>query len=257
MNEPNMDLARRFVDAHPAPGRLLMCAVTGSHHYGFNSPDSDIDLKGIHLAPTRQLLGLGGPPETHDRLMVFEDVECDLTTHEAGKALNLLLRGNGNVIERIASPMQLVETDALAALRKLAKGAVSKRFFRHYAGFFGGICREHAKAPAPTAKALLYAYRVALTGVHLLRTGEVEANLAVLAPRYGFEPALELVALKIAHTEKGTVPPDVDAAHRARWADLGAALSAARMESPLPDEPANTDACERWLVETRLAAVDE
>ena len=94
---PDMDLGRRFLAAQPPPGRVLLCAVTGSHHYGFPSPDSDLDLKGIHLAPTEPLLGLSPVVETHDRLLVFEGTECDLTTHEAQKALLLLLRGNGNI----------------------------------------------------------------------------------------------------------------------------------------------------------------
>ena len=44
---PDLTLARRFVSAHLPPGKVLLCAITGSHHYGFTSPDSDIDIKGI------------------------------------------------------------------------------------------------------------------------------------------------------------------------------------------------------------------
>ena len=48
--QPDLALARRFVEAHPPPGRVLLCTITGSHNYGFPSPDSDLDIKGIHLA---------------------------------------------------------------------------------------------------------------------------------------------------------------------------------------------------------------
>jgi predicted nucleotidyltransferase len=84
---PDIGLCRRFLEKHPAPGRLLLCSVTGSHLYGFSSPDSDLDIKGIHLGSTRDLLGLGQPARTHNRLEDFEGVECDLTTNEAGLAL--------------------------------------------------------------------------------------------------------------------------------------------------------------------------
>ena len=58
MSTPDLELDRRFLKKNPPPGRVLCCAVTGSHHYGFSSPDSDLDLKGIHLCPTEVLLGL-------------------------------------------------------------------------------------------------------------------------------------------------------------------------------------------------------
>jgi hypothetical protein len=102
--------ALRFLDAHAPPGTLLQCGVTGAHAYGFLSPDSDVDLKGVHLAPTAALLGLGGPKETHDVLVYFEEVEHDLTTHEAAKALGLLARGNGNERSRGRSERMVVES---------------------------------------------------------------------------------------------------------------------------------------------------
>ena len=79
----------------------MLCAVSGAHVYGFPSPDSDLDLKGIHLAPTRELLGLRPDLAVHDLTALHRGVECDLTTNEAGSALSLLLNGNGNMLERI------------------------------------------------------------------------------------------------------------------------------------------------------------
>ena len=90
--EPDLDVARRFVAASALPGRLVLGGITGSHHYGFPSPDSDLDIKAIHLAPTETVLGLAPPKESFERLEVFEDVECDLTSNEARQALQLFLR---------------------------------------------------------------------------------------------------------------------------------------------------------------------
>ncbi len=64
MLTPDLEIGRRFVDGNKPPGQMLLCAVTGSHHYGFPSPDSDLDLKGIHLSPIESLLGLEDPVET-------------------------------------------------------------------------------------------------------------------------------------------------------------------------------------------------
>jgi len=250
---PDLELGRRFIAHSPVPGAVLQCGVTGSHDYGFSSPDSDLDLKGLFVAPTRALLGLHRPPETFDRLVEFEGVECDLTLTEVGKGLQLLVNGNGNVIERLLSGFQLYPGPELTALQALARGAVSQRFARHYQGFFRGMCREHERAEQPRAKTLLYAYRVALTGIHLLRSGELIADLRELAPRLGYPEALALVQLKVAGAEKGAVPPEIDARHRAAWPALEADLKAALEHSPLPETAANEAACEAWLVDLRCA----
>lgn len=252
LDDSAMALARRFVAAHPPRGEVLLCAVTGSHIYGFSSPDSDIDLKGVHQVPTRDLLGFTGVAETHDRLQVFEGTECDLTTHELRKALALLLAGNGNMLERFESPIQLYQSPVVDAMRHLSEGARSTRFVRHYAGFFKGMCREHERSAAPRAKTLLYCYRVALTGAHLLLTGELECDLRRLAPLHGFGEALELVAYKANAHETAAVPAEVDARHRASWPRLEAFIDAAKARSPLPAAPANEAACEAWLVERRM-----
>ena len=252
---PDLELARRFIAANHPAGEILLCAVTGAHHYGFPSADSDIDLKGIHLAPPRALLGLDAPPQTFDRLEIFEHTECDLTLHEADKALRLLLSGNGNMLERILSPLQLYPTDALAELQQLAQAAICQRFGRHYRGFFTGMCREHQAVPQPGVKSLLYSYRVALTGIHLMRSGELEANINQLAPEYGFAPVLELVSYKREHAEKSALPAELDQAHRAGWPRLTEMLDSAITDSPLPAEAGNRSELSAWLVTRRMQAL--
>jgi len=251
MLTPDLELGRRFLAAHPPPGEILACGITGAHLYGFPSPDSDLDLKGVHLAPTAAFLGLGRPPESFDRLLAFAGVECDYTSHEAGKALGLLLRGNGNLLERLCSPLQLYPTEAAAQLAALARGAASRRFARHYRGFFRRTCLAHRNETVPCVKTMLYAYRVALTGVHLLRTGELVADLGALAPQYGFSGALGLMDRKRAGAEKIALAAEEDAEHRSRWPALEKVLLEAEQASPLPEEPSNRDACEAWLVALR------
>lgn len=251
---PAVDLGRSYLAAHPPPGRVLLCAVTGSHIYGFPSPDSDIDLKGVHLAPTRRLLGLGRPTETHDRTEHHQGIECDLTTNEAGPALDLVLAGNGNMLERILSPLQLVAGPEVAQLQALARGAISARAARHYGGFFRGCQREHERRP--TAKAMLYSYRVALTGIHLLVTGELETDVTLLAPRYRFDDVVDLVVLKGEGAEHGPLPEALDRHHRARWPVLAARLADAEGGTHLPAEAPNRAEVDAWLVSTRLADLE-
>ncbi len=253
MLNPDLDVARRFLDQHPPPGTLLQCAISGAHLYGFPSPDSDLDLKGIHAAPTRELLGMQPRMEPHDLTEDLDGVECDLTTNEAASALRSLLAGNGNMLERILSPYQLADTDQLAPLQVLACGTISRAYARHYSGFFTGCRREHQRTP--TIKTLLYSYRVALTGIHLLATGELEPNLSVLAPHYGFDDVAELIERKRAGTEHGTIDPALGEHHRARWPRLEELLADAEHNSPLPAKPTNHAEIDAWLIALRLSQV--
>ena len=46
------EVARAFVAARAADRRHLVIYLSGAHAYGFPSPDSDLDLKCVHVAPT-------------------------------------------------------------------------------------------------------------------------------------------------------------------------------------------------------------
>ena len=57
MIEPkHSGLLRREVRLHPYP--LLFATVSGAHLYGFPSPDSDYDLRGVHVLPLTEVIGL-------------------------------------------------------------------------------------------------------------------------------------------------------------------------------------------------------
>jgi uncharacterized protein len=250
---PDLNLCREFVALNPPSGRVVLCAVSGAHMYGFPSPDSDLDIKGIHLVATEELLGLRPNIAVHDLTSVHRNVECDLTTNEAGSALALLLNGNGNMLERILSPFQLIDSAEILELQELARRSISRAFIKHYAGFFRGCQREHEREP--TAKAMLYSYRVALTGAYLLRTGRFEPDVTVLAPAFGFHEVAELVALKQTGTEHGPMSADLDEHHRRRWPTLEQLLIDAEVASTLPMEAPNAAQINAWLVAARLAAL--
>lgn len=245
---PDLAIARRFLAAQGAPGALAV-GVTGAHYYGFPSADSDLDLKGVHVADTREIVSLKPPPDAVDHLGIFEGIEIDYTSHELATTLRLLLKGNGNMLERILSPFQLLDSEAVTELQALARGAVSQRFFHHYRGFFGRTCRDWRAAQPKTVKGLLYAYRSALTGIHLLRTGECVGDVTRLAPLYGFPQVPDLVARKRRGREHGELlTTDGFDADLER---MEALLETARAESPLPPESPNPGALNEFLVQRR------
>lgn len=101
-------------------------------------------------------------------------------------------------------------------------------------------------------KPLLYTFRVLLTGVHLMRTGEIQADLTRLT---GDGPAYlpDLIEAKRA-AEHGALPRDAPGPSRLRddVAALTARLEEERERSGLPEAPANRRALHDLVVRTRL-----
>ena len=97
---------------------------------------------------------------------------------------------------------------------------------------------------------MLYAYRVLLTGIHLLRTGDVEANVRLLNEDFNLSAIDELIAMK---TEEKIAPAELDwPAHAARLDELEAVLDRAFEESTLPEDR-DRKAVNDLLVMLRLA----
>jgi predicted nucleotidyltransferase len=98
----------RHVKAHPYP--LLFATVSGAHLYGFPSADSDFDLRGAHLLPLREIVGLDVGEQKIEKSGIYDGIEIDLVTHDAGKFFGLLLKKNVYVLEQIFSPLVVYAT---------------------------------------------------------------------------------------------------------------------------------------------------
>src|SRR5438045_4493080 len=91
------------IAAQPYP--LLFVTISGAHLYGFPSPDSDYDLRGVHVLPLQEIAGLQTGPETIERDGIFDGLEIDLVSHDAHKFFSLMLKKNGYVLEQLHSPL--------------------------------------------------------------------------------------------------------------------------------------------------------
>jgi predicted nucleotidyltransferase len=253
LSEEQRSVMTRVLAEEEARREHLVVYLSGAHAYGFPSPDSDLDLKAIHIAPTGDLLGLEVPAPTVDRAEVIQGVEIDYTSNELAHALSGILEGNGNFLERVLGRMSALASPLLEELRPLAQRSISRRVHRHYRGFAANQLRFLEREP--TAKKLLYVLRTTTTGIHLLETGELEADLTRLMGRYGLEDASALVERKRAGERVGLDPTLLDA-WRPRIDVLFARLDAARDGSALPEEAPNHGEIREWLLSVRRARFD-
>jgi uncharacterized protein len=167
------------------PYPLLFATISGAHLYGFPSPDSDYDLRGVHILPARESVGLDPGQETIEISEVRDGLEIDLVTHDAKKFFLLLLKKNGYVLEQLYSPLILRTSPEHEELKEIARGCITRHHSHHYFGFAETQWQLFDKERPRRVKPLLYVYRVLLTGIHLMRTGEVDANLPGLNGELG------------------------------------------------------------------------
>jgi hypothetical protein len=239
-----------LVAAQPYP--LLFATVSGAHLYGFPSPDSDYDLRGVHVLPPREVMGLDVRHETLERSTVDAGLELDLVTHDARKFFLLLLRKNGYVLEQLLSPLVVHTTPAHEELKSLAPACITRFHAYHYLGFAETQWRLFEKENPRRAKPLLYTYRVLLTGIHLMRTGEVQANLVALNETFKLPFIPDLIARKHAGGEHSALPDADVAFHHGQYLRLRAELEAARDASTLPALPTARPALNDLLLRLRV-----
>ncbi|MBW6435683.1 nucleotidyltransferase domain-containing protein [Actinoplanes hulinensis] len=232
------------------PYPLLFATVSGAHLYGFASVDSDLDLRAAHVLPPQEVVGLRTGPDTLQNSGVRDGVELDVVSHDLLKFARLLNSRNGYVLEQLLSPLVVLTSEVHAELISLATGMITSNHAHHYLGFAATQKRLYHKSGH--LKPALYTLRVLLTGIHLMRTGELETDLGILGQRLAYVP--ELIAAK-REAEHGPMSARAAAHLAADVPALRAELEEARDQSKLPGyaEASAVAALHDLVVRTRLA----
>ena len=234
------------------PYPLLFATISGAHLYGFPSPDSDYDLRGVHILPVREVIGLEAGRETIEVSEIRDGLEIDLVTHDAKKFFGLVLKKNGYVMEQLFSPLILRTSPEHEELITIAKQCLTRHHSHHYFGFAETQWKLFEKERPRRVKPLLYVYRVLLTGIHLMRCGEIEANLALLNEAFKLPYIGELIARKLSGPEHSTLEDADVEFHRREYERLRAELEQAFQASQLPETPAGKVALNDLLLRLRL-----
>lgn len=163
---------------------LILSGVVGSTAYGLAREGSDVDRIGFFVAPTLEVAGLDWTSHRESRVTTNPDV----TQHEIGKALRLLLRCNPTVLEVLYLDAYDVRTEHGAALVEARSAFLSDRYVRDA---YGGYARAQAMKLANrgegyfssstknrTAKHGRHLLRLLRQGRELLTTGELTLRVS-------------------------------------------------------------------------------
>ena len=140
--------------------RVLYACESGSRAWGFASPDSDYDVRFMYVRNPDWYLSF----DIERRRDVIEypitdDIDCG--GWDIRKALHLLTRTNGALMEWLNSPVRYIEAGSFAdSLRVLAPKVMnSVALCYHYSHMARGNAREYLFAPQVRLKKYFYVLR--------------------------------------------------------------------------------------------------
>lgn len=133
-----------FLRNHERLGnRIILMGLGGSHAYGTNHENSDIDFRGITLQSTSDLLGLTSFEQ-------YEDANTDTVLYGFNKIVKLLLECNPNTIEMLGldEEQYLIKTQLGQELLDNKGLFLSKRAAKSFGGYAGAQLRRLQNAIA-------------------------------------------------------------------------------------------------------------
>ncbi len=243
MREPVDDNARARVNREldrverEADVRVLFACESGSRAWGFESTDSDYDVRFIYLRRPQWYLSI----DIATRRDVIEepiDDSLDVSGWDIVKALNLFRHSNPPLFEWLGSPIIYRDVHALASdLRGLSDGYyLPKAAAYHYVRMAQNNWRSYLQRPLVRTKKYVYALRPLLAALWLERQlGVVPTPFATLVETVVDDAAVrdaanDLVARKLAGKERDESPPipvlhDYLAHHLERLDDVAAQIA--------------------------------
>ena len=140
--------------------RILFAVESGSRAWGFPSPDSDYDVRFVHVHALDWYLSLT-PRRDVIELPITD--ELDVAGWDLRKALNLLIKPNPVLLEWLSSPIRYRWSEAAEDVARLARRtAPARACLHHYAKLAEGQRRAHLEGETVVYKQYFYALLPAL-----------------------------------------------------------------------------------------------
>ena len=171
---------------------ILFSTIIGSHLWGMNDQDSDIDIFQVYVASTKDILkGVGNLKSKHS----FENTKSnslydqpynntiDTMSHEIGKVIDQLIKGNINFLLGVLSPMITKPSPWLEKLRELVIDNKNKLCYHSIKGLATHNYEKYIKSGKDTSiDRCMKIGRYLNFGCTLFTTGEYEFQPPSLSP---------------------------------------------------------------------------
>ncbi len=203
------------------PNNIILECVTGSQMYNLNTPESDIDVKGIYILPLKDMYSTMGGWRKIDK--VYDHVDPDWAYYEIEKYMGLVMKGNPTALELLFAN-EYLKLDYLGQLLvDHRKAFLSKKIKNAYIGYaLSQVRRKYRNASD------IMEYRAGKHVRHtwrLLKQYEQLATTGTLNPRLTDEERAECFAFMNKSYEEA-LNWFIDEKNRLE-----------NIESVLPDEP--------------------
>jgi hypothetical protein len=212
--EVREEILRRIKAAETEHGVKVLYAIeSGSRAWGFESPNSDYDVRFIYAHPTQWYLTV----DLEDKRDVIEYPivdEIDINGWDIRKALKLFWKSNPAFIEWLQSPIVYVDDDHFAdkARDLMPLIASSQKGIYHYLHMAKGNFREYLKKELVPLKKYFYVLRPLLAIMWLEKYDkpapiEFEVLRKLVSDNKPLDEAIsDLLARKRASLEKEYAP---------------------------------------------------
>jgi hypothetical protein len=109
--------------------KIILEAIVGSHAYGLNDVNSDIDKAGIFVVKTNEVLSVRKPKETICK------TNPDISYHEVEKFIRLAMVCNPTILELLFLDSYEILTQEAEWLIQIRKAFLSNAIFNSYGGY--------------------------------------------------------------------------------------------------------------------------
>lgn len=152
---------------------IVLLVVAGSHGYGLNTEESDLDIRGISMGTSDSILGM----ESFD---VFEDKKTDTVIYSMRRFMELAMKGAPNVLEILFSnPENILYYDEKIGKMLLDNRDMflSKRIYYSFKGYAKNALKDAEKRletnPKKADKYAMHYIRLCLEVIALLNGNDL------------------------------------------------------------------------------------
>lgn len=224
-------------------GDIIFLNIEGSYGFGFPSPNSDLDIRGVYVAPTSRFL------RNRDKLdeptFVSSKGNLEISVDEVGHYLKLVSKSNGPRFEWLFSNV-FHESPEFSGLREIVSSyGLSKKLAGYYQRYPKTFIKGGKLSTNP--KDALHALRAYMTGIHLYEDGEVVSDISTLNQSFNLPFVAEVLNLKkegspVSEVLREEIMPVIEL--------LSERLAQSLINSDLPEQP-NTEAMNDYLESLR------